>query len=236
MSDSMTTHEVSIAGKTADLWMPAGTVERTAIFLHGYDNAALGDQSAFLVALQAAQTACLCPRGPGCWWLDVVYPPFDASVTPVEFLRTAAREYLTDRFPRVASPPGLFGFEMGGQGALQVAYRWPRLFPNVVAISPKVDFETWHGFGTTLDQLFSSREEARQQIATLQLNPLNWPRRQLLLCDPQDQYCLDGVVTLASKLSSSGVPFDHDFETSHGGFGWKYANAMASRAIGYLSE
>lgn len=125
---------------------------------------------------------------------------------------------------------------MGGQGALQLAYRHARQFPTVVAISPKIDFDTWWGHGTSLDTIFSDREAARQRTATLHLHPLNYPKHQLLLCDPADPYCFDGVLTLASKLSSTGIPFEQDFETTHGGFGWNYANAMAPRAIEFIAS
>ena len=125
---------------------------------------------------------------------------------------------------------------MGGQGALQLAYRHARKFPTVVAISPKVDFETWWGHGTSLDTLFSDREAARQRTAILHLHPLNYPKHQLLLCDPADLYCFEAVLTLASKLSSTGIPFDQDFETSHGGYGWSYANLMASRTIEFIAN
>ena len=79
---------------------------------------------------------------------------------------------------------------MGGQGALQLGYRYARQFPIVVAISPKVDFETWWGHDTSLDTLFSDREAARQRTAILQLHPLNYPKHQLLLCDPHGSLLL----------------------------------------------
>lgn len=225
---------VEIAGKPAEWMLPEGEVAGAAVFLHGYDGVTLRERSAYHAALQRRQLACLSPIGPHCWWSNAIYPAFDAEISPVDYVRIVIAEHVQSRFPNRATPLGVFGFEMGGQGALQVAYRAPRVFANVVAISPKVDFETWHGHGTSLDEMFPDRESARQQIATLQLNPLNWPKRQLLLCDPKDLYCLEGVVTLASKLASSGVPFEQDFTTSHGGFGWDYVDAMAERAACFL--
>ncbi len=227
---------VEIAGKRAEWLLPSGEVAGVVVFLHGYDGVTLREQPAYHAALQRHRLACLCPIGPQCWWSNAVYPPFDDKLSPVDYVRTAVVEHIQARFPDVAAPLGIFGFEMGGQGALQVAYRVPRVFPSVVAIGPKVDFETWHGHGTSLDELFSNRESARQQIATLQINPLNWPKRQLLLCDPGDIYCLDGVGTLASKLVSSGVPFEQDFTTSHGGYGWGYVTAMAKRVLDFLAD
>ncbi|HUQ68318.1 MAG TPA: alpha/beta hydrolase-fold protein [Planctomycetaceae bacterium] len=233
---SMHVSEIQIASHFADVLRPAGDIVGGVIFLHGYDNVTLRDRPVFQAALERHHLLAVCPHGPGCWWTDAVYPPFDPVLSPIDYLHGPVLDYLRETWqlepPRIA----VAGFEMGGQGALQLAYRHAREFPTVAAISPKVDFETWHGLGTTLDELFPDREAARQRTATLHIHPLNWPRRQLLVCDPADQYCLDGVVTLASKLSSSGIPFEQDVETTHGGYGWPYADFMADRVVTFLAQ
>jgi hypothetical protein len=227
---------IDLAGKPADLFVPDGSrPQHSALFLHGYDGMTLRDNPVYTVELERHSLRVLCPHGDRCWWTDVVAPSFDSELSPIEFL---IREV-----PKFSSPEndefqawGVFGVEMGGQGALQMAYRKSRLFPVVAAISPKVDFEEWYGHGTSLDDIFPNREAARQATAILQIHPLDWPRHQLLLCDPADIYCRDGVATLASKLSSSGIPFEEDFRSSHGGYGWDYANAMAGRVTRFLAE
>lgn len=232
----MNVDEVTIAGHAADVLIPTGEPVGGVLFLHGTDNVTLRDRLAFHAALERAHLVAICPHGPGCWWTDAIYPPFDPDRSPLEFLRTEVVNHFRDTWQ--LSPPliAVTGLEMGGQGALQLAYRHAREFPTVAAISPKVDFETWHGHGTTLDELFPDREAARQRTATLHVHPLDWPRRQLLLCDPADAYCHDGVQTLASKLSSSGIPFEQDFETTHGGYGWNYADFMADRVVTFLAQ
>ena len=89
---------------------------------------------------------------------------------------------------------------MGGQGALQLAYRYPREFPVVAAISPAIDFHHWYGQGLPLDEMFASREAARQATATLQIHPLGWPRHQLLVCDPEDVDWYEGVDRLVAEI------------------------------------
>jgi hypothetical protein len=234
----MSWSETSIDGKAADLFIPkfATNPAGVVLFLHGYDGVTIKNNPVFSQQLTDHSLIGLCPIGPRCWWTDAIYEPFDAWVGPVEFLAQnvpafCQREWHIDA-PRIA----VCGIEMGGQGALQLAYRHARQFPITVAISPKIDFETWWGHGTSLDDLFPDREAARQRTATLHVHPLNYPKHQLLLCDPADIYCIDGVLTLASKLSSSGIPYDCDFQTSHGGFGWTYANAVAPRAIEYMAR
>lgn len=223
-----------LAGKSCDVFEPAGSPAGVVLFLHGYDNVTLKENVAYTAALERHQLACVCPHGPGCWWTETVFPPFDPAVSPIAWLRGPLRDAIVAKWPEAGPWIAVTGIEMGGQGALQLAYRAARQFPVVAAISPKVDFESWHGHGTTLDELFPDREAARQQTATLHLHPLNWPRQQLLLCDPADHYCIDGVLILASKLFSTGIPFEQDFTTSHGGYGWNYANAMADRVIDFL--
>lgn len=229
---------VDVAGKAADLFVPDGEKPaHAAIFLHGYDCITLKDNAAYSAEFERHRLRVLCPHGRRCWWSDVVYPPFDERVSPVQFLAEDAYRFLTATGGEDSTVGlGVFGWEMGGQGALQLAYRHARRFPVAIALSPKVDFDEWHGHGTTLDKLFPDREAARQATATLQIHPLNWPRHQLLLCDPADHYCRDGVAVLASKLSSSGIQFEDDFVTSHGGYGWDYVNSMAGRVVGFLAE
>ena len=70
----------------------------------------------------------------------------------------------------------------------------------------------------------------------MHLHPLNYPKHQFLLCDPTDLYCFDGVLTLASKLSSTGILFEQDFVSTHGGFGWGYVNAMAPAVMDYIKR
>lgn len=229
---------IEIAGKPADIFVPKTMTKPAGVmlFLHGYDGVTLKDNSAYSRELADHNLVAICPQGPQCWWTDVVYPPFDEQISPVEFLAQQIPAYCQMTWQIEPLRIAVCGVEMGGQGALQLTYRHARQFPIVVAISPKVDFETWWGHGTTLDTLFDDREAARQRTATLQLHPLNYPKFQLLLCDPADHFCIDGVITLASKLSSTGILFENDFQTTHGGYGWNYGNAMASRAVGFIAD
>ena len=233
----MTWSTISMAGKPADLFVPDVPAKPTGVvlFLHGYDSVTLKENPAYTAALTHHNLIALCPHGPHCWWTDAIYGPFDEELSPVEFLVRHVPDFCRKTWSIEPPHIAVCGVEMGGQGALQLAYRHARQFPTVVAISPKIDFETWWGHGTSLDEMFPDREAARQRTAILHIHPLNYPKHQLLLCDPADVYCLDGVVTLVSKLSSTGIAFDHDLESSHGGFGWNYANQMASRAIEFIA-
>lgn len=230
---------IEIEGKTADLWEPAEqpvVAGRALLFLHGYDSLTLAGNDAWTAELERHGLPCLCPHGPGCWWLDRIYPPFDAAISPLEFLHGPVREFAARRWKLPPRMLALCGFEMGGQGALQLAYRHGRDYPVVAAVSPKLDLESWYGHGLTLDEIFPDPEAARQAGAMLQVHPLDWPKSQFLACDPNDPYCFEATERLAGKLGSSGIPCERELNISQGGFGWDYANHMAGRVVRFVVE
>lgn len=229
---------VTIAGKAADAFEPSrpGANGGAALFLHGHGQITLKDNAVYSAELDRYGLRCLCPNGKRSWWGDRVCREFDETLTPMAFLREHVLPWLALNW-NVAPPTiALFGVSMGGQGALKLAYRWPEQFPVVAALAPAIDFQNWYGRGLPLDEIYNSAEAARQDTATLLLHPLNWPRHQLLMCDPADIDWIDGAERLASKLVSTGIPFESDFETSHGGHSWEYFNHVAPRVVRFLHE
>ncbi len=229
---------VEIGGKLADIYEPAEPADhgRVVLHLHGHGLETLKDNVAFSAELERHGLRAICPHGQRSWWLDTICSEFDAEITPLQFLLQSVVPYIGERCnPR---PPqfGLWGISRGGPGALQLAYRRPREFPVVAAIAPAVDFHNWHGQGLPLDEMFPNPEAARQQTVTLQLHPLNWPRQQLLVCDPSDVDWFEGVERLAMKLSSMGIAFESDFETSNGGHCWDYFNKMARPVVDFVAQ
>ena len=229
--------EVTISGKRADVYEPARPAGhgRGVVHLHGHGLKTLKDDEVFSAELERHGLRAVCPHGARSWWLDVVCPEFDERVTPLAFLREQLLPWIEQHWQ--LSPPqiGLMGLCMGGQGVLQLAYRSPSEFPVVAAICPVIDFHQWHGHAIPLTEMFESAEAARQQTAILQILPLHWPRHQLLLCDPDDAY-FAGVERLAGKLSSSGVPYESDFETTGGGHCWEYCRTVAGRAVQHVAD
>ncbi len=229
---------VTIAGKQADVYDPAKPSPDglAVLHLHGHGLTTLRDNPVFSAALERHGLPAICPHGQRSWWTDVVCEEFDAGMTPLDFLSEQIIPFITERWNVVSPGIGLTGISMGGQGVLQLAYRQARKFPVVAAISPAVDFHNWHGQGLPLDEMFANREAARQATATLQIHPLDWPRHQLLVCDPDDIDWFEGVERLSMKLSSSGIPFDLDIETRAGGHSWDYFHHMADRVIDFVAD
>ena len=228
--------EHEVAGRRVEVCVPTPTPVSAVIWLHGYDQASFRGRRAFETAFAEAGLLVVCPAGGATWWLDVPTTGFAPPLTPARLVTESLVTWIQDRWsiapPRIA----LAGIGMGGQGAVNLGFRHARRFPVVAAIAPDIDFHQWHGAGTPLDQLFASREAARQQTATLHLHPLNWPRHLLLVCDPDDAACFEGTERLASKLISSGVPFECDLTTRGGGHAWDYFERMIPTVAQFLGQ
>jgi S-formylglutathione hydrolase FrmB len=229
---------VSIVGKQADIFVPSGNVQsdRAVIYLHGHGLATLNEKPAFTAELAKHGLRCICPHGQRSWWLPRTCTEFDTELTSFDFVRQNVMEWIQQNWQIECPMVALMGVSMGGQGALQLSYRHAREFPVVAGIAAAVDFQQWVGQGLPLDEMFSSREAARQQTATLHLHPLNWPRHQLLVCDPADWEWIEGNERLASKLQSMGVPFEADFTTTKGGHVWEYFDSMAPRVMDFIAQ
>ncbi|QDT57451.1 Putative esterase [Caulifigura coniformis] len=148
------------------------------------------------------------------WWIDRPDPALGRAESPLAFVAEKLVPSVSRRWPS-PSRPAVLGVGFGGQGALQLAYRFPQLFPIVAAISPAIDFHRLHDSMPQLQEWFETSERARQETVTLRLHPLNWPPHQWFACSRGD-WRFDGCERLASKLASIGLPFTADLETPGG--------------------
>jgi pimeloyl-ACP methyl ester carboxylesterase len=230
--------QVEIGGKLADVFEPAQPHPqgRVVLHLHGHGLTTLKDNPVFSREFDRHGLRAICPHGQRSWWGYRICREFDPAISPEDYLLKQVLPFLAERWD--ARPPAiaLTGNSMGGQGALRLAYRHPREFPIVAAIAPAIDFQNWHGRGLPLDEMYRTAESARQDTATLELHPLNWPRHQLIVCDPLDAEWFEGVERLTSKLSSTGIPYEADLTTSHGGHSWEYVNFMAPRVVEFVAR
>lgn len=228
---------VDIHGKPAEVFFPSQrTSDHAIIYLHAHGEERLSEKPEFTEMFERFGYPVICPQGKQCWWLDRICTDFDDAVTPMNFVRCKVVEWIEENLQIVPPHIALFGISMGGQGALNLAYRDARTFPIVAAISSAIDFYKAYGQGFPLDQIFASAEEARQESATLHIHPLNWPKHQFFACDPMDKTWFAGNEILASKLSSSGIMYECDLKTSHGGHHWGYFSAIAEKALSFIDE
>ncbi|MEZ6062747.1 MAG: alpha/beta hydrolase-fold protein [Planctomycetaceae bacterium] len=227
---------LQIDGRRVDVFDPPddAPLSGCVLFLHGHGRVMLKENSVFSELFERHRLAAVCPDSGRSWWMDRICPEFDPQQTPHQWLLDGIVPLIKNRWGIVPPNVGLLGVSMGGQGALQVAFRHARLFPVVAAISPTVNFHQLYGAGLTLDEMYASAEEARQDTVVLNLHPLAWPRHQFFCCDPADQDWFEGCALLAMKLSSSGILHERDLETSAGGHTWDYFNHMADAAVSHI--
>jgi S-formylglutathione hydrolase FrmB len=179
----------------------------------------------------------LCPRTGRSWWTDRVCPEFDSTITAERYVVDHCLDWIGRQWrvepPRVA----LLGTSMGGQGALRIAFKHPRRFPVVAAISPAIDYHQRMDEGDeTLHLMYADKEAARQDTATLHVHPLNWPRNTWFCCDPRDVRWHESADRLRMKMVALGIPHDCDLETSGGGHGFEYYDRMAEKALAFVAQ
>jgi S-formylglutathione hydrolase len=234
----MSWQQTVIGEKPADVFFPSHRSPHnfSVLFLHGHGRRTLAGNSVYASHLERLGLACVCPHGERSWWGDRVCREFDPNITPTKYLRESVLPWIEEHCRSAPPAIALWGVSMGGQGALRLAYRFPDQFPIVAAVAPAIDFQIWHGRGLPLDEMYATAEAARQDTATLLLHPLHWPRHQLLMSDPTDAEWFDSAQRLASKLYSTGIPFEGDFETRHGGQSWEYINHVAPRVMQFIYD
>jgi S-formylglutathione hydrolase len=82
--------------------------------------------------------------------------------------------------------------------------------------------------------MYDSKEQCRQDSATLHINPHHYPPQIFFCIDPTDDQWFRGSDRLHEKLRALGIPHEHESQASAGGHHWDYFNHMADRAIRFI--
>ena len=225
---------VEIAGKSADIFEPPGGPPRFAvIYLHTYGMESLAGNETFARFFSQFRLACVCPQGKRCWWTDRICPEFDSQITSVQYLVNEVLPYSQRRWNLMPRGVGLLGVSMGGQGALRLAFQQPEMFPTVAAISPAIEYQELYWSGTPIDDMYSSKEQCRQDTAPMHIDPSHWPLHIYFCMDRGDPW-QRGCDRLREKLAALGVPHEYDPSARGGGHSWDYFNQMAEPALKFL--
>jgi S-formylglutathione hydrolase len=227
---------VDIGGKPADVYDPPGRPHYGLIYLHGVGLFTLHDRPVYTALLAGQNLACVCPHGQRSWWADRVCTEFDIRLTPERYVLDSIVPFIDRRWELKPPAIGLFGVSMGGQGALRLGFKHPELFPVVAGISSAVDYHDLHGQGSPLDDMYDSKEQCRQDTATMHIHPSRYPSHIFFCIDPDDGSWLRGNDRLHEKLSALGVPHEIDFTTQAGGHTWDYFNHVAERVVRFLHD
>ncbi|MCS7168436.1 MAG: alpha/beta hydrolase-fold protein [Gemmatales bacterium] len=226
-----------VAGHAVDWYLPAGLSRPLwgVIYLHGRDQVLLRDEPYFTYWLERLQLACAAPLGGEGWWVDKIAPSFDTQRSAEDYVVHEVVPWLERQWQLRVGRIGLFGVSLGGHGALRLAFKYPKLFPVVSAISPTIDFyEAW-GQGSELDVMYSSREHCRLDSALLHIQLESWPEAIYFCCDPAD-FWYPGNERLREKLTVMGIEHTCDLMTSAGGHSWDYFYRMAEPALRFVRE
>ena len=225
---------IDLGGKPADVFTPPNGPPRFGLlFLHGYDQITLSRNTVFTKLLSEHYWACVCPHGDRCWWTDRIWPNYDAAISAEQYLLQSALPFFQSQWGIGSRAVGLLGYCMGGQGALKLAFKYPLLFPAVVAISSAIEYHELFWSGTAIDDLYASKEQCRQDTALMHIHPSIYPPHLFFSCDPTDPWWR-GNDRLHEKLPALGIPHESDLTTRAGGHSWNYVERFAERAFRFL--
>jgi S-formylglutathione hydrolase len=230
-----TWNTAEIAGRTADVYEPATRPRLAVLFLYDADGQTLRDRPAFTRLFDELALGCVCPHGGQSWWVDRPCPAFDPQLTPERYVLDRVVPYFQDHWGVEPRGLGLLGIGMGGQGALRLAFKYPKLFAVVAGIASAIDYYELYGRGTPLDDTYDSREQCRQDTAPLHVHPSDYPPHIFFAVDPQDAW-YRGNDRLHEKLSALGIAHEIDFSTRAGGHSWDYFERMADRALRFIHD
>jgi S-formylglutathione hydrolase len=229
---------LDIAGKPADVYdLAAGTRPRFGIlFLHPANLETLSGKPVASELFDELRLACVCPHGDYSWWGDRVWTGFDPKITAEQYLLQSVVPFLRERWGLAPPAIGLLGFSMGGQGALRLAFKHPETFPAVAAISSAIEYYELYGRSLSVDEMYDSKEQCRQDSVPMHVHPSRFPPHVFFCIDPADRDWHRGNDRLHEKLNALGVPHTTELETQAGGHSWNYFNHMAGRAVRFLAD
>lgn len=226
-----------IAGHPVDFYEPAhAATGKAVIYLHPVGLEMLRDRPAFTAVFDELGLPCACPQGMHSWWADRICAEFDLRVTAEHWLVNHVTPAVIERWNVGMARVGLLGISMGGQAALRLGFKYPRMFPAIAAISAAIDYHQFHGFGNTLDEMYDSKEQCRQDTAIMHVHPNDYPPHIFFAIDPTDTDWYRGNDRLHEKLNALGIAHECDLKTQAGGHSWEYFNHMAGRTIRFLDE
>jgi pimeloyl-ACP methyl ester carboxylesterase len=227
---------VDIAGKPADVYDPPGGRPRFGmLYLHPLGLETLPGNEAFTTVFDELRLACVCPHGGYSWWSDRICLDFDAKITAERYLLYAVLPFFQTRWELAPPAIGAVGISMGGQGALRLALKHPRLFPAVAGIASALDYHELYGRGLSIDEMYDSKEQCRQDTALLHIHPSHSPPHIFFCIDSADADWYRGNDRLHEKMAALGVAHECDLTTRAGGHSWEYFNHMAGRALRFVT-
>ena len=224
----------AIGGKPADVFAPPGALPLCVLYLHSLAEESPATDPIFTDSLRLHRLRGIAPHGGWCWWADRVCTEFDATLTPERYLLDVLVPWAETEWGLGARAVALCGVEMGGQGAVRLAFKRPHRFPIAASISGAFDCQDWYGRGTPLDGMYDSRERCRLDTAILHVDAHDWPRHLWFCCAPDDAACYRGNDRLHEKLTAMGAPHAADLDSRAKPDG-RYVDQMAPPMLAFVA-
>jgi pimeloyl-ACP methyl ester carboxylesterase len=202
-----------IADKPTDVFSPLDALPFALIFLHDESGETPASDPALAAELRARRLRCVAPVAGRSWWVDRVCPEFDPTLTAERHLLDNVAPWIASTWKLEPRAVAVAGVGMGGQGAVRLGFRHPERFPVVASITGAFDFHERFGRGTPLDEMYASREHARQDTAILHVHGHDWPPHVWFACSPASEWHR-GNDRLHEKLAAVGVPHTADLDAS----------------------
>jgi S-formylglutathione hydrolase FrmB len=227
-----------LAGKQADiLELPDRNRPRGGIlFLHDVDLVTLRDNSTYTDLFEKHGLVCVCPRVGASWWADRICPEFDREMSPERYVVEQVVPFFQQHWQLAPRSLAICGVGMGGQGALRLAFKHARLFQVAAGIGPMIDCHELYHEGTALDDMYDSKEQCRQDTATMHIHPTQFPAHIFFGIDPANQRWFRGNDRLHEKLGALGVTHEADFSATGTANIWPYANHLAERVVRFIAQ
>jgi S-formylglutathione hydrolase FrmB len=225
--------EASIAGKTVHYYLPRNP-SFLILDLHPVGEELASNNPVFTAELEKLGLACVSPMGKRSWWSDRICAEFDPKLSAEAFVLQELLPWIEAELRFTPPRIGLTGISMGGQGALRLGFKYPKLFPIVAGIASALEYHQWYGLGTPIDEMYPSSEHCRQDGAILQINPHQYPTAIWFACDPNDETWYRGNDRLHEKLRAIGIPHTADLDTEAGGHSWPYFNLMIPQMLEFI--
>jgi hypothetical protein len=226
---------IAIGGKPADVFDPPGALPLVLLYLHSLAEESPATDATFTTALRQHRLRCVTPHGGHCWWGNRICAAFDPERAPEHYLLEELTPWAEATWQLGPRAIALCGLEMGGQGAMRLAFKHPERFPVAASISGAFDCQDWYGRGTPLDEMYENRERCRLDTAILHIDGHDWPRHIWFCCEPTDAACYRGNDRLNEKLAAMGVPHTADLDT-RAKSGMRYAELMAPPMVVFAAS
>jgi S-formylglutathione hydrolase len=204
-------NRIAIAGKPVDVFESTSASPAAILYLHDRDGTTPATNISFTDQLRSRQLACVAPITGESWWVDRICPPFDPILSAERYLLDHIAPWMTAHWRAAVGAIAVAGVGMGGQGAVRLGLRHPSRFPIVASLDGAFDFHELFGRGGSLDAMYASREDARQDTAILQVHPHEWPQSNWFSCSFSCHW-YRGNDRLHEKLAAMGVPHTARFD------------------------